>query len=654
MVIYMVTVSTGEIEYAGTDSYVYCTLIGERGESQRINLDKYLQRDFYQGDVKQYDVSSDQDLGNIRFVKLEVTKFLVEDYWLCLSVLVETPLGETLRFPCYKWLSTCTILLREGTAKRLCDDKLAVFLTHRRAELEEKLKVIRWKVFAPNFPRCIDADTEEELPMDLRFSNEKSKDFSSSRILVFIDLFVKKFTCMFQDSWTSTEDFNQIFQGVESQVAVFAKDHWKEDWFFGYQFLNGCNPVLVRKCEKIPKNFPVTDTMVQASLGKSKLQQEIKNGNIFIADYKMLDGIVANVIKGVQQYLAAPICLLYLDKQNRLMPIAIQVLLGQVCARLEQRKPLVMQDLIISEKKREAVKAFHLALIRTLACDIYVFVISFELLIPHTRFTLEINTRGRNQLMPENGAMNRALGIGVQGHISLSQEEFLAITYRSLCLQESLEDRGLGDLKGYYYKEDGLQIWSAIHKFVIKVVSFYYERDQEVMDDPELQAWITDLTEVGFQDLKNSGMPTSFRTRAELCKFLTMVIFTCSAQHAAMNNGQYDWNSWVPNAPCSMRKPPPTSKGTMTMKDIIESLPGITQSCVQMAITWHLSRTQPQVRRLGDYHEEHFTEAAVKAIIQEFREELAGIDRSIQVRNEGLDQKYEYLRPVNIENSITI
>ncbi|XP_067879849.1 polyunsaturated fatty acid 5-lipoxygenase-like isoform X2 [Heterodontus francisci] len=618
--------------------------------------------------VDKYDIISDKDLGAIWFVKLEVTRFLVQDYWFCCLVTVETPSGETFHFPCYRWLDDCTVLLQEGKAKRLCDEKFPVFLSHRQEELQERQKLYRWKVWSPEFPRCIDAETEDDLPMDLRFSNEKTQDFEGSLKIALTDLLLKKFMDLFKTSWTSLEDFRRIFKRVKSPVAKFVSDHWKEDWFFGYQFLNGCNPVLIQKCMKIPANFPLTEAMVKPSLGKAKLKQEIQNGNIFIVNYKALNGIPANVISDVQQYLAAPICLLYFDKQNRMMPIAIQLNqtpgknnpiflpsdaeLDWLLAKMWVRSADFQLYQIISHllKTHLIVEPFCIATIRQLP---YVHPI-YKLLAPHTRFTLEINTRGRKALISEDGVMGATFAAGAKAQTLLTQNEFRAITYQSLCLPESLERRGVKELKGYYYKDDSLLIWSAIHKFVTNIVMFYYENDQEVMDDAELQAWIKDLTEVGFQDLKNSGMPTSFTNRIDFCKFLTMVIFTCSAQHAAVNNGQYDWNCWVPNSPGSMRKPPPTTKGTVTMENIMESLPAITQSCTQMAITWHLSRNQPQLRLLGDCKEEYFTEKAVKDIIKEFQEELKTIDRKIQERNESLDLKYEYLRPVNIESSITI
>lgn len=58
---------------------------------------------------------------------------------------------------------------------------------------------------------------------------------------------------------------------------VFA--HWQEDAFFASQFLNGLNPVLIRRCRRLPENFPVTDEMVAPVLGPgTSLQAELEVG----------------------------------------------------------------------------------------------------------------------------------------------------------------------------------------------------------------------------------------------------------------------------------------------------------------------------------------------------------------------------------------
>ena len=51
----------------------------------------------------------------------------------------------------------------------------------------------------------------------------------------------------------------------------------------------------------------------------------IKNGNIFLSDYKMLDGLKGNVVHGRKQYLTAPLVLLYCNPEGLMLPIAIQV-----------------------------------------------------------------------------------------------------------------------------------------------------------------------------------------------------------------------------------------------------------------------------------------------------------------------------------------
>lgn len=58
---------------------------------------------------------------------------------------------------------------------------------------------------------------------------------------------------------------------------------------------------------------------------------------------------------------------------------------------------------------------------------------------------------------------------------------------------------------------------------------------------------------------------------------------------------QLDWYGWVPNAPCTMRMPPPTSKDGVTMETVMGSLPDAQKACLQMTITWHLGRLQPDM-----------------------------------------------------------
>ncbi|XP_038642653.1 polyunsaturated fatty acid 5-lipoxygenase-like [Scyliorhinus canicula] len=667
MITYKVTIKTGEDLFAGTDNYVYCKLIGESGESKKTSVEHWFIPQLGPGDVNQYDIDSDEDIGNILFVELEISRFMVHDYWFCCSVTVESPWGGSYHFPCYMWLADCTIKLREGTAKKFCDDQLPILKYYREHELQERQRLYRWKNWAPNLPRCIDAESVEDLPMDLRFNFRKQFDFNTSLGSAFAKLGVKQFLQKFEQSWTSTDDFEKIFCNVDSSIAAFVKDNWKQDWIFGYQFLNGFNPVLIQKCEKIPVNFPVTNAMVMKSLVNSTLEQEIENGRIFIVSYEMLDGLPANVIDGVQQYLAAPICLLHLNEQHQLMPIAIQLKqtpggdnpiflpsdaeLDWLLAKMWVRSSDFQHLELVSHLLRTHLigETFGMATLRNLPAVHPI----YKLLIPHVKYTMEINTMARQRLISPDGFISQMCGVKIDiQHLTLAKA-FQALTYRSLCLPEKLDDHGVTDLKGYYYKDDAKLIWSAIHKFVSSIVLSNYDSDKTVLNDPELQDWIKDLTGTGLQDLKNSEFPTSFRTRKELEIFLTMIIFTCSAQHSAVNNGQYDWAAWVPNSPCSMRRPPPTRKGFVTMEDIMDSLPGVNQSCLQMAITWVLTRPQPDKQCLGEYNE-YFTEESAKDHIKRFQEDLQKIDCTIRERNKGLPLPYTYLLHQNIENSVSI
>eukprot|EP00064_Thunnus_orientalis_P013423 superscaffoldBa00002181_g13462 len=391
-------------------------------------------------------------------------------------------------------------------------------------------------------------------------------------------------------------------------------------------------------------------------------------GNIFLLDYAIVDGIPTNTIRGKPQYIAAPLCLLYQHPDQGLIPIAIQ--LGQtpgldtpmflprdpplawVMAKLWVRHSEFQVFQVLSHLLRThlVIEVFCVATLRQLPAVHPI----YKLLAPHLRYTLEINCRGRTQLISANGIFKRVVSTGGDGLLILAQREYKELTYRSLHPCHDFTDRGVSHLPNYFYKEHGLMLWDAIHSFVSDMVGLFYQSDHDVQEDLELQAWIRDITQEGFTELPNFGLSSKLSTREELNTLLAIAIFTSTAQHAATNNGQFDWCAWVPNTPCTMRHPPPTDKDSITMEMIMATLPDVSQSCVQMAITWHLGRAQPDAIPLGQYTEEYFTEGQAQEVIDRFRKELKEIEGHILSQNEGLELQYLFLLPSRIENSITI
>ncbi|KAF5911795.1 hypothetical protein HPG69_015773 [Diceros bicornis minor] len=565
--------------------------------------------------------------------------------------------------------------LNVSPARLAGDNALDIFQKHREKELKERQQIYRWATWKEGLPLTIAAGCKDDLPPNMRFHEEKRRDFEWTMKAGALEMVLKR-VYTFLSSWNRLEDFDQIFWGQKSTLAEKVHQYWQDDEFFGYQFLNGANPMLLRRSTSLPSRLVLPKGMEEL---QAQLEKELQNGSLFEADFILLDGIPANVIRGEKQYLAAPLIMLKMEPNGKLLPMVIQVrhpghpppntVLCSPQPLLPGTQPpdpplawLLAKSWVRNSDFQLHQLQYHLLNTHLVAEVIAVATMRclpglhpvFKLLIPHIRYTMEINTRARTQLISEGGIFDKAVSTGGGGHVQLVRRAMAQLTYCSLCPPDDLANRGLLRIPSALYAHDALRLWEIIARYVEGIVHLFYHRDDIVRGDPELQAWCREITEVGLCQAQDRGFPVSFQSQNQLCHFLTMCVFTCTAQHAAINQGQLDWYAWVPNAPCTMRMPPPTTKEDVTMATVMGSLPDVRQACLQMTITWHLGRRQPDMVPLGHHKEKYFSGPKAKAVLNQFQTDLENLEREITARNEQLDLPYEYLKPSHIENSVTI
>lgn len=220
-----------------------------------------------------------------------------------------------------------------------------------------------------------------------------------------------------------------------------------------------------------------------------------------------------------------------------------------------------------------------------------------KLLRPHFRYTMAINARARKTLINKGGIIDQTFAIGGEGKEELFKRSFAAYSVYWTNIKRNVQERGVDNpdqLPGYYYRDDGLKIWNAMEACVTDIVDQFYESDDDVKSDSELQNWATDVHDIAFPAFEGApaghGFPDKIKTKKELVELCTQIMFTGSAQHASINFGQYDIYGFAPNAPFGMRRPPPTKKGTADLQLLLDSLPDKKTVILSIGVVYLLSQ----------------------------------------------------------------
>jgi hypothetical protein len=498
------------------------------------------------------------------------------------------------------------------------------------------------------------------------------------------------------NDWEKIDDFNEFFKPwTFLKKPSIAKQKWQSDTQFTYERLNGINPAFIKKCRQSDiypvGKFRVTDEILKPVWGSDiTLASALASDRLYVLDYKIFDNILNPQLEDqLGRYAFAPLCLLYVNDEKQLVPIAIQLQQKTVDDNafnriftpgddsevwLTAKTVIGSADIsyqgIVSHLLHTHLIAetFAIATFRKLSPE---HIIS-QILKPHFFNTLAINNMARGVFLPRKGLFDIIGALGYTGSHELlirgysgkgSEYQGEPWLFYKQSLPYDLTERNVYDLPGYYYREDALLIWDAIKDYVSDVLKLQYKVVDDIINDKELQAWKNELIDPNYGNIQGLLSPDkfdqlteSFNSLDDLIEIVTNIIFTVTVRHSAVNFGQYEHAAWIPNLPFAIYQSFSDflENDNKEKIDLVKKLPSRWQSILQIVLMSTLSLAPPYTSESLLTLKNPFSHTPAKLAFETFQKHLQEIEEKISVRNLSRSQPYIYLLPSKIAQSIAI
>ncbi|KAF5466362.1 hypothetical protein F2P56_016293 [Juglans regia] len=471
---------------------------------------------------------------------------------------------------------------------------------------------------------------------------------------------------------------------------IISKDKfaWLRDDEFARQAIAGVNPVSIERLKVFPPvskldpeiygplESALKEEHILGYLNGMTVQQALEGNKLFVLDYHdaylpFLDQI--NALDGRKAYATRTVY--FLTPLGTLKPIAIelshppsgpssrsrrvitppvdatsnwtwQLAKAHVCSNDAGVHQLVNHWL----RTHASLEPFILAAHRQMSAMHPI----FKLLDPHMRYTLEVNGLARQSLINADGVIEScftpgrySMEISAAAYKSFwrfDMENLPAdLVRRGMAVPDPTQPHGLKLLiEDYPYATDGLLIWSATENWVRTYVNYYYPESSLICNDNELQAWYFESVNVGHSDLSHKSWWPSLANADDLVSILTTLIWLASAQHAALNFGQYPYGGYVPNRPPLMRRlipeendPEYASFLADPQKYFLSALPSVLQTTKFMAVVDTLSTHSPDEEYLGERQQPSTWTGDTEVVeaFYQFSAEIQRIEKEIEKRN---------------------
>ena len=485
----------------------------------------------------------------------------------------------------------------------------------------------------------------------------------------------------------SLQDFRELFVTVDKprQPNTFLHDHT-----FARMRVAGPAPLQIQRIRALDARFPVTEAMFEAALGhRDTLDAAGAEGRLYLADYAVLDGVPGGTYPSAQKYVPAPLALFAVPRGRAhlrpLVPIAIQLgqrpgagnpiftpedgLAWEVAKSLVQTADgNVHQAVHHLGRTHLVLEPFAMATLRRLSTRHPL----SALLRHHFEGTLYINDSAVKSLIAPQGGVDAVMAARIEAVHGLVSQTVQAWRFDDSMLPKELASRGVDDpalLPDYPYRDDARLVWDAIHTWIDRYVRLYYTTPADVLADTELQAWAGEIVAADGGRVKGFGQSGRIETIEYLVDAVTHIVFTASAQHAAVNFPQRDIMEYAPAVPLAAYAPPPTSKAAITASTYLDMLPPLGQAHYQLLLGRLLGSIH--YTRLGDYptawgwnpltklgsifgaEPSGLSDERVQPLLQAFQGSLLDVEQTIVERNVSRPS-YEYLLPSQIPQSINI
>ncbi|HLM45270.1 MAG TPA: lipoxygenase family protein [Myxococcaceae bacterium] len=471
---------------------------------------------------------------------------------------------------------------------------------------------------------------------------------------------------------SSLQDYYNLFT---TQPLPWAASVFQQDDTFGYMRVAGFNPLVIQKATTLEQTLGLTDAQLQAMLGQGdSVQQALAEGRLFLADYKALARVINGNFPSGPKYVYAPRALFGLPRGSgprQLAPLGIR------CGQDSSIHPLYTPadaEAWAQAKTAVSVADFnHHELVSHLGHThllVEPFVIATHrqlpdshpvslLLRPHFEGTLFINNAAQAKLIAPGGDVDMLLGGTIQASRVVSVQSLLEdpdYDFNKGMLHQDLKRRGVMDeALAYPYRDDALLVWGAIEQWVRDYVGHHYRSDAAVQQDAALQAWSAELVAQDGGRVKGfgeDGVPGKLTTVEYLVQTLTMLIFTGSAQHAAVNFAQAGLMTFTPIAPGAGYRAAPTSRADASLNPWLDQFPPLDRAAQQLDFLTLLGGVYDT--KLGDYPLFWFKEPLLIPSLHRFHKELERIGTVIEERNKSRPGPYPYFTPSLIPQSINI